>query len=193
MVKQEDIREIIITVARNIFTKFGFRKTTMEEIAQAARKGKSSIYHYFHSKEAIFIAVVEKETSTLHFALTEAINTASNPEDMLRAYIRTRMEAINNLANLYSALKDEYLDHYSFIERIRSSFDNKEINMINEILVKGVDKGDFLIEDIEMTAFGIITALKGLEYPIFVKKEYVDFEKKFEGLLNILFYGIVKK
>ncbi|MBW1764978.1 MAG: helix-turn-helix transcriptional regulator, partial [Deltaproteobacteria bacterium] len=44
MVKQENIREIIINVARNIFAKFGFRKTTMEEIAQAARKGKSSIY-----------------------------------------------------------------------------------------------------------------------------------------------------
>jgi AcrR family transcriptional regulator len=193
MVKQENIREIIINVARNIFAKFGFRKTTMEEIAQAARKGKSSIYHYFNSKEEIFNAVVEKETSTLHIALSEAINTSFTPEEKLKAYIQTRMDTISKLANLYSALKDEYLDHFSFIEKIRSHFDQEEIKMIKEILVEGINKGDFVIEDLEITAFGIITALKGLEYPIFVKKEYVDIEKKFNGLLNILFYGIVKR
>jgi len=193
MIKQDDIRETIINVAKNIFAKFGFRKTTMEEIAQAARKGKSSIYHYFNSKEEIFNAVVEKETSALYSALTEAVKAASTPEDKLKAYIQTRMDTIGNLANLYSALRDEYLDHFSFIERIRSQFDHKEINMIKEILVEGSNKGDFVVEDPEITAFGIITALKGLEYPIFIKKEYVDFEKKFDGLLNVLFHGILKK
>ena len=193
MVKQENIREIIINVARNIFAKFGFRKTTMEEIAQAARKGKSSIYHYFNSKEEIFNAVVEKEAGALHIALSEAINTSSTPEEKLKAYIQTRMDTISKLANLYSALKDEYLDHFSFIEKIRSHFDQKEIKIIKEILVEGINKGNFIIEDLETTAYGIITALKGLEYPIFVKKEYVDIEKKFNGLLNILFYGIVKR
>ena len=165
----------------------------MEEIAQAARKGKSSIYHYFNSKEDIFNAVVEKETNALHLALTEAVNTSSMPEDKLKAYIQTRMDTISKLANLYSALKDEYLDHFSFIEKIRSRFDQEEIKMIKEILVEGINKGDFVIEDLEITAFGIITALKGLEYPIIVKKEYVDIEKRFNGLLNILFHGIVKK
>ena len=193
MMKQDDIRETIINVARNIFAKFGFRKTTVEEIAQAARKGKSSIYHYFSSKEDIFNAVVEKETSALHSALAEAVKTASTPEDKLKAYIRTRMDTIGNLANLYSALRDEYLDHFSFIEKIRSQFDHKEINMIKEILIEGANKGDFVIEDYEITAFGIITALKGLEYPIFIKKEFVDFETKFNGLLNVLFHGILKK
>ena len=193
MVKQDEIREIIINVARNIFAKFGFRKTTMEEIAHAARKGKSSIYHYFNSKEEVFNAVVEKETSALHLALSEAVKTASTPEDKLRAYIRTRMDTIGDLANLYSALRDEYLDHFSFIEKIRSQFDHKEISMIKEILVEGVDQGDFVIENHEIAAFGIITALKGLEYPILIKKEFVDFEVKFNGLINILFHGILKK
>jgi len=193
MDKQENIREIIINVARNIFADFGFRKTTMEEIAHAARKGKSSIYHYFNSKEEIFNAVVEKETSALHLALSEAINSVSTPEEKLKAYIQTRMDTISKLANLYSALKDEYLDHYRFIEKIRSHFDLAEIRMITNILSEGINQGDFVIEDLEITAFGIITALKGLEYPIFVKKEYVDFEKKFDGLINILLRGILKR
>jgi len=43
---EKDVREIIIEAARGIFARFGFRKTTMDEIAQLAHKAKSSIYHY---------------------------------------------------------------------------------------------------------------------------------------------------
>ena len=61
VVVKEEVRTHIVGVARKIFTRYGFRKTTMEEIAAASRKGKSSIYYYFKSKEEIFRAVVERE------------------------------------------------------------------------------------------------------------------------------------
>lgn len=190
---KDDVREIILNVAKNIFGKYGFKKTTMDEIAQAARKGKSSIYHYFKSKEEIFKAIIEKEAGTLSSDIAKAINTETTPEKKLRVYVLTRMRTINKLTNLYSALKDEYLEHYSFIEKVREKYDRDEINIITEILNTGVEKGDFVIEDINMTAFAIATALKGLEYPLFVKNNYAKTEKRFEGLLNVLFHGIMKK
>lgn len=190
---KDDVRETILNVAKNIFSKYGFRKTTMDEIAQAARKGKSSIYHYFQSKEDIFRAIVENEAGALGSAITKAINAETTPEKKLRAYILTRMKTINKLTNLYNALKDEYLEHYSFIEKIREKYDTDEVNIITEILKTGVEKGDFVIEDIKMTAFAIVTALKGLEIPFFINNNYAKTQKRFEGLLNVLFYGIMKK
>lgn len=65
MVDKDQVRNNIIRAAGTIFSKFGFRKTTMDEIARAAGKGKSSIYYYFSSKEEIFEAVVVKEARTL--------------------------------------------------------------------------------------------------------------------------------
>ncbi|RLD78380.1 MAG: TetR/AcrR family transcriptional regulator, partial [Bacteroidetes bacterium] len=61
MLLQDDIKENILDVAQSIFRKYGFKKTTMDEIAKAARKGKSTLYYYFKSKEEIFAAVIEKE------------------------------------------------------------------------------------------------------------------------------------
>ena len=61
VVVKSEVRTQIVDVARKIFTRYGFRKTTMEEIAAASHKGKSSIYYYFPGKEDIFKAVVEKE------------------------------------------------------------------------------------------------------------------------------------
>lgn len=190
---KDDVKEIILNVAKNIFSKYGFKKTTMEEIAQATRKGKSSIYHYFKSKEDIFKAIVEKEAGTLNLAITQAISKEGTPEKKLRAYILIRMKTISQLTNLYSALKDEYLEYYSFIEQVREKYDTDEVNIITEILTNGVDNGNFEIEDIKMTSFAVVTALRGLEIPFFINNTYSNTEKRFEGLLNVLFYGIMKK
>ncbi len=50
---QRGVKGIIITAARGIFAQYGFRKTTMDEIARAAHLAKSSIYHYFRSWESV--------------------------------------------------------------------------------------------------------------------------------------------
>lgn len=188
---KDDVSEVILNSAKTIFARYGFKKTTMDEIAQAARKGKSSIYHYFKSKEDIFKAIVKKESDVLSAAIAKAINTETTSENKIRAYVLTRMKVINNLTNLYSALKDEYLEHYSFIENVRVKYDTEEVNTIKGILKTGVEEGDFKIEDINLTAFALVTALKGLEYPLFIKNNYAKTEKRFEGLLNVLFYGII--
>ncbi|MEP2671094.1 MAG: TetR/AcrR family transcriptional regulator [Cyclobacteriaceae bacterium] len=190
---KDDVSEIILNSAKTIFARYGFKKTTMDEIAQAARKGKSSIYHYFKSKEDIFKAIVEKEADELSAAIAKAINAETTSEKKIRAYVLARMKGINNLTNLYSALKDEYLEHYSFIENVRVKYDTEEVNTIKGILKTGVEDGEFKIEDINLTAFALVTALKGLEYPLFIKNNNAKTEKRFEGLLNVLFYGIIAR
>ncbi len=73
VVVKEEIRNHIVGVARKIFTRNGFKKTTMEEIAEVSQKGKSSIYYYFASKEEIFRAVVENEARELKERLDRLI------------------------------------------------------------------------------------------------------------------------
>ena len=40
--KKDAVRENILTIAQEIFSKFGYKKTTLDDIANADRKGKSS-------------------------------------------------------------------------------------------------------------------------------------------------------
>lgn len=186
------MREFIIRAAGNIFARFGFRKTTMDEIAQAANKAKSSIYHYFESKEDVFRAIVEKESGILINEITKAINMEETHQGKLRSYFITRMKILHKLANFYSTLRDEYLKHYSFIEKIRKQHDKEEIKIVKEILQGGVEKGIFIVNDPEVTAFAIITALKGLEYPWVKENDVTKTEDRIDILLEILFNGIVK-
>ncbi|MHA1887819.1 MAG: TetR/AcrR family transcriptional regulator [Promethearchaeota archaeon] len=191
--KDNPKKQIITLVAQNIFSKHGLLKTTVDEIAKAARMGKASLYHYFQSKEEIFKEVVEKENRFLKEKIREAVNKETTPQKKMKIYILKKMEYLNELANIHSALKDEYLENYAFIEKIREKNSREELFTIREILQDGEDNGIFEIDDIELTSFAITSALKGLEYPWSINIPFPEIESNINKLLEILFHGIEKK
>jgi len=193
MLDKDEVKEAIVNVARQIFSRFGFRKTTMDEIAIASRKGKSSIYYYFASKEEIFQAVVEKEASILKQELLKAKNDADDPALKLKTHVLVRMRSMEKLANFYSAIKDDFLSHLDFIEKIRKKYDQEEIQMMENILKEGVENGLFEIDDTSLAAIAIVTALKGMEIPLFWGVEEKDIEHRLDHLIHILFNGVMKR
>ncbi len=194
MVVQKDaVRLEIINVASKIFTRFGYKKTTMEEIAMACNKGKSSIYYYFKSKEDIFRAVVETEVEVLKKDLTQEIASVDDPIEQLKKYILFRMHKLKTLTNFYAALNYDYLIHLDFIQNIRKKFDRDEIAVVTNILEKGIEKGEFGIDDPELAAVALVTAMKGLELPLFIKKEHGKIEDRLDNLIKFLFYGLVRR
>ncbi len=193
MLDKDEVKEAIVNVARHIFSRFGFKKTTMDEIAIASRKGKSSIYYYFASKEEIFQAVVEKEAEIFKQELIKATNVNDSPAQKLKTHVLVRMRSMEKLANFYSAIKDDFLGHLDFIEKIRKKYDQEEIQMMESILVEGVENGMFEIDDTSLAAIAIVTALKGMEIPLFWGVEEKDIESRLDHLIHILFHGVMKR
>jgi AcrR family transcriptional regulator len=62
-------QEQVLSVALEVFGRYGFRKTSMDEVARSADISRQGLYLYFASKEALFRAAVRQELDT---ALAEA-------------------------------------------------------------------------------------------------------------------------
>jgi AcrR family transcriptional regulator len=193
MINKEEFRRKVIVSAGKIFSRYGFKKTTMDEIAKALKMGKSSIYYYFDSKEEIFEAVVLWEANILRNELTTAIKSVESPIDKMRNYVFVRMRSFEKLANYYNAIFDKNLDHFDFIEHIRTKYDREELAILRLLLYDGARKKVFNVDNSEYTALAIQTTLKGLEVPLFWKKKEVNIEKRLNAILDVLFYGIVEK
>ena len=194
VVVKKEVRAHIVGIARRIFTRNGFRKTTMEEIASASKKGKSSIYYYFKSKEEIFQAVVEYEAGVLKERLRRVIRKSDTPTDRLKAYILFRLHYERTLENFYAALNEESLSHLGFILDIRRNFEIEEQLLVSAILEEGMEQGAFQLSSSKIGAIAISTMMKGLELPLLLSKDHrTDREELMEDLIRVLFYGILKR
>jgi AcrR family transcriptional regulator len=193
MVEKDEIRNQIVNSARAIFSKYGFKKTTMDEIAQATSKGKSSIYYYFVGKEEIYKAVIEKEATIIRDTIIQALANVEDPIDKLKIYVSIRMKSFRDMVNYYEAIKSELLQNLSFINKIREKYDRDEMDIVESFLKEGIKKELFEIEDTGLTAIAIVTAIKGLEIPFYRQSRQKNFEEHISHLLKVLFYGIVKR
>ncbi|MCE5344783.1 MAG: TetR/AcrR family transcriptional regulator [Bacteroidales bacterium] len=193
MINKEEFRKKIIESAREIFSRYGFKKTTMDEIASSLKIGKSSIYYYYESKVEIFEAVVLHEANILRNELTTAIKSVESPTDKMRNYVFVRMKAFEKLSNYYNAIFDKSLSHFDFIETIRVKYDREEMAILRLIFYDGARKNVFNVANSEYTAMAVQTTLKGLEVPLFWKKKEVNIEERLDAILDVLFNGILKK
>lgn len=194
VVVKEKVRSEIVSVASKIFSRHGFRKTTMDQIAEATKMGKSSIYYYFKSKEDIFAAVVVKEAQELKYALQEVVRSGASPIDRLKDYIRFRLYHVKTVSNFYEAMKDESNVKMGFVANIRKRFEEQEYKMLKEILDTGIEEGAFKLTDSGIGAVAIMTMMKGLEIPLFLN-EYSRTKKEqlLDDLMNVVFFGLIKR
>lgn len=186
--QHENYRNKIITKSQAIFERFGYKKTTIADIARALTKGKSSIYYYFNSKEEIYIAVLEAEANQLKKKVLQAVNAEPLAESKIKAYIETRMLSLKNLTNLNNYIQNSFLPDER-LRKLRESYDNVEIKIILDILNYGIHKNRFSVKNPELTAIMLLTIIKSLEIPV-LNESLESLQDRIDELLPILFHGI---
>lgn len=186
------VREILST-AKRLFAVNGLKKTTMEDIANALGKGKSTLYYYFPGKTEIFEAVVEDEMRSLLRFTRQAMNVAITAKDKLKAYFRTRVSLMEKLQNLSIVVYEEIFNHIGTILKLKQRHDEIQIDVIKEIIKGGVQSGEFkeLEEpDLELFSCALVVAFRGLELPIPVSKLVRSCERGADLLVDIMVDGI---
>lgn len=88
---QEMNRGLIIDAALDVFSTYGFRGSTIDQIAQKAGMSKPNLLYYFRRKEDIYATVLQ-QTLEEWLASLEKIDPQGDPLEELRSYIRIKLE-----------------------------------------------------------------------------------------------------
>ena len=188
----DNTRDKILTVANKLFGRYGFYKTSMDEIAKIARKAKGSLYYHFASKEELFTEVVSKEIINFKAQISVIVNdTDLKPPDKIKKYLIKRMEILNSAANYHETIKADFFEHFNFIDDLRNELDEWEKEIIKNIIIQGIETKEFVaVVDIDVLLDVFIMVLKGLEIPFFLQNKYEKYSPYFEGLIGILTKGL---
>lgn len=188
----DDTRDRILKVAVKIFSRYGFQKTTMDEIARTAHKAKGSVYYYFNSKEDLFRAVVQQEINEIKSGLTRVIIQHKETTALIKEYLLQRMYLMKFAVNYHETLRADFTEKYEFLEDIREEFFRFEMDILKAILDKGVEEKALEIKDTTATANVIILAMRAIEIPFYLQKRIGQYENTITELLDILIKGLEK-
>jgi len=100
----DDFRSAVVQTAKTLFQQFGYKKTTVSDIARVLGKVKSAIYYYFPDKESLLRAVIDEEIGRLIWSIDDAVKNAPTPEEKLKAYALSRTLEIGRRSIFHSII-----------------------------------------------------------------------------------------
>lgn len=180
------VKNIIVESATIFFTKFGFHKTTMDEIAKHIHKAKGVLYYYFKSKEELFNEVLKRELNSVKSNLSKIVNSDADSLTILNEYMLTRFKLLNNSKNYHETLKADFFEKYQFVKDVRDEFDTFERTQLTYILSKGKNEERLDISNVNSTLNVIMMVIHSIEIPLYLQNKYTEYEKPIDELATLL-------
>lgn len=83
-----DTRERVLSTARDMVHGSSYAEVGVEDVCRAAGVNKGSLYHFFPSKAALGVAVLERDWELMAAVLDEALDREEPPLDRLDRFVR---------------------------------------------------------------------------------------------------------
>lgn len=183
---EKNIEKLIVDSATNFFSKFGFAKTTMDEIAKHIHKAKGVLYYYFKSKEELFNEVLKQELSIVKNELCLVVEKEDDSLIILKEYILIRLKLLYKALNYHETLKADFFEKYHFVNDVRADFNEFERSNLTIILTKGKQDGYFNFKDLNAAVNVIMMILNSIEIPLFIQNLYPVYEDTIEELSSMV-------
>jgi len=138
-----EVRDQIVAAATEHFSRYGYEKTTVSDLAKAIGFSKAYIYKFFESKQAIGEMICANCLRQIEAEVRAAVDEADRPPEKLRRMFKAIVEASLRLffqdRKLYeiaaSAATERWQAALAYEERIRK--------LLQDILQEGRQTGDF--------------------------------------------------
>jgi AcrR family transcriptional regulator len=183
---ESDVKKQIVESATKFFSRYGFHKTTMDEIARNIHKAKGVLYYYFKSKEELFNEVLKQELDKLKRALQKIVQSDNNSLVILSDYMLTRFKLLNKAVNYHETLKADFFEKYNFVKDVRDDFDRFEQYQLTAIIEKGNQEGYLNVQHVGPTVDVAMMIIKSIEIPLFLQDKYKAYENTLRDLINMI-------
>ncbi|MDR8411294.1 TetR/AcrR family transcriptional regulator [Nonomuraea sp. 3-1Str] len=156
-------REQIVAAALGVFGRYGYRRTSMDLIAQAARMSRPAVYQHFKGKEEVFRAVGRR-------IVDDVVEAAEKARHSDRAVAQRLYDVLSVKLDLFSGtveaeFRAELFTEASVVaEDVLLSFEERYAEVVQGVLTDSADELDLLGEALSAhdAALILLDALAGI-------------------------------
>ena len=138
----DTLKNLILDRAQSRLDRFGFQKTTMDEISRDCKISKRTLYEHFQDKQHLFDCLIEREGRKDLEIIFARMGEVPDPLDRLMQLLRTSIAFFSEDIFLTRLLKnDDALFSAMLKGKPQLLITEHLIKIINVIIAEGQEKG----------------------------------------------------
>ncbi|GEQ77711.1 AcrR family transcriptional regulator [Comamonas testosteroni] len=138
-----EVRDQIVTAATEHFSRYGYEKTTVSDLAKAIGFSKAYIYKFFESKQAIGEMICANCLRQIEAEVKKAVDETDLPPEKLRRMFKIGAEATLKLAfqdrKLYEIAASAVTENWQAV----IAYEERTQKLLQGVLQEGRQTGDF--------------------------------------------------
>ena len=186
--------EIILGASLRVFSRYGYRKTTLEDIAGELNMTAAGIYAYAESKRELYEQTVCFAMQRWQNKVRQSVDSEKTANDKFIVLCKSALDYLAQDKEFYLLLKNDpsifpmfpTVDPY---EEINSA----SVGIIAEVLALGIKTGEFRELDIRTVSELVFALYKSFIIHAYVQDEVQYVEKNLPQALDLIIHGIERK
>jgi len=196
-IQRESIRDEILDATDRLLARFGYKKMTIDDLAQEVGIGKGTIYLHFSSKEEIALSHIDRIIERMKVRLKEISSADVSPDERLREMLLTRvLFRFDSVQHYTQSLNDLLADLRPRLLARRRRYFEDEAQIFAEVLQEADKIKIFSVPDALKTAETLLFATNSLlPYSLNTKElgERSEIEERVRRLADLLLTGLLRR
>ncbi len=188
----EERKSQILDAAMVTFSKLGFHKARMSDIAETSGLSKGSLYWYFDSKDSIILNLLEKffepELKDFRALLTDK----RSAEDRLEIYIERVSNDMQTMLKWMPLIYDfiALAFRQETVKKAVSRYYQSHLEILVSLIQQGMDSGEFQADNSMEASVAIGSLIEGTMLLWIYDPSHIDIKHYIKSNINLLLQGL---
>jgi AcrR family transcriptional regulator len=189
-------KDYILDISKKRFDRFGFKKTTVDEISRDAGISKKTLYENFKNKEDLFVSLFIREALTARKAILGRLRNIEDPLVKIGKFMLFARDYFEEQPFMVRVLEDGDGLYAPFLKKkYRILVEEGILNVFADILQEGIEKGEFRRLDTKITSYIIFKLFQAFTYAKTMpwQNEQTDEEAELNIMINFISMAITRR
>lgn len=159
----DDRQAQLLQIACRFFARYGYKGTSLRDIAEEAQITKAALYYHFPNKNSLYERIVIEGLRVLVDEVTQATSAATTARDKLHAFMMTTATIYVRDPDQWTAGSNAFwVDEDSVPRKAAIDLRDRYEKLLRACITQGVQTGEFKNIDPALTGRVVLSMINGL-------------------------------